>query len=264
LAATPAITSVHAQTTTQADANDPGPVSGTGNMVFTVSETVTPLNPACVVVINSVGNIAASGFIHSNADGKIHAIVMDNSCVTPYQATIYAATTFTNVTIAGRTGSITLVATGTSVGNAANPQGVISYQLSVGNSSGALLGITGQGLATSDTSNTSAYFAYWMQFEFNNTISVLNVSTINSDGGAIIGYYAAIWQNGQQLGSCFSPCSFAINDGQSYTVTVANYQNETFSHWSDGTANMARWGGYQVVHVQGAAQRLALTAVYTR
>jgi hypothetical protein len=233
-------------------------------MVFTVAETVTPLNPACVVVINSVGNITASGFIHSNAPGKIHAIVMDNSCVTPYQASIYAETTFTNVTIAGRTGSITLVATGTSTGNAASPQGVISYQLSVGNTSGGLAGVTGQGLATSDTSNTSAYFSYWMQFEFNNTISVINVSTINSDGGAIIGYYTALWQNGEKLGSCYSPCSFAINDGQSYLLTVANYQGETFSHWSSGTANKAPWGGYQTVSVQGAGQRVALTAVYTR
>jgi hypothetical protein len=88
--------------------------------------------------------------------------------------------------------------------------------------------------------------------------SGINVSTMNSAGGSIVGYYTTLWQNGVQLQACFSPCSFTVNNGQTYQVAVADYGNGMFNHWSDGTH--ARF--YTVV-VPGSSAAISLIAVYS-
>ena len=65
--------------------------------------------------------------------------------------------------------------------------------------------------------------------------SLINVTTVNSQGVPITGYYTTLWQNGNQLQSCFSPCGFSVNNGQTYSVAVADYNGVLFNHWSDGS-----------------------------
>jgi hypothetical protein len=89
------------------------------------------------------------------------------------------------------------------------------------------------------------------------TGATVNVSTTNSVGGPITGFYTSLWQNGVQLRSCFSPCSFSVSNGQTYQVAVADYGAETFSHWSDGTTNR-----FHPVVVGSASTATSLTAVY--
>jgi len=87
--------------------------------------------------------------------------------------------------------------------------------------------------------------------------SYISVTTTNSAGTAISGYYATLWQNGVQLQSCFSPCSFTVGNGQTYQVAVADHGGETFNHWSDGTT--AR---FHPVTVPSSSTTISLTAVY--
>ncbi|MDG6906489.1 MAG: hypothetical protein JRN20_11960 [Nitrososphaerota archaeon] len=67
--------------------------------------------------------------------------------------------------------------------------------------------------------------------------STIYVTTVNSLGKPINGYYTTLWQNNAQLEYCFSPCSFSVNNGQTYSVAVSDYGGETFSHWADGTTS---------------------------
>jgi hypothetical protein len=91
------------------------------------------------------------------------------------------------------------------------------------------------------------------------TPSTIDVSTVNSAGRAITGYYATLWQNGVETNSCFSQCSFAVTNGQTYQVAVADYGNEAFSHWIDGTTTR-----FYTINVSGSTSTaISLTAVYS-
>jgi hypothetical protein len=69
--------------------------------------------------------------------------------------------------------------------------------------------------------------------------STIHVSTVNGADTAITGYYITLWQGGTLVTSCFSACSFTVNDGQTYQVGAASYGPETFSHWqNDGSTGM--------------------------
>src|SRR5207244_8352505 len=88
--------------------------------------------------------------------------------------------------------------------------------------------------------------------------SQISVSTVNSAGAPINGYYTTLWQNGVMLQWCYSPCSFVVSNGQTYQVAVADYGGETFSHWSDGITNI-----FHTVTLGSISITLSLTAVYT-
>jgi hypothetical protein len=90
------------------------------------------------------------------------------------------------------------------------------------------------------------------------TTSTINVGTSNSTGASINGYYATLWQSGVQLQSCFSPCSFTVNNGQTYQVAVSDYGGESFSYWGDGTTTR-----FHTVNVPGTSTTISLTAIYT-
>jgi hypothetical protein len=87
--------------------------------------------------------------------------------------------------------------------------------------------------------------------------SQLSVSSVNSAGSPIVGYYTTLWQGGAQVGQCFSPCSFTVNGGQTYQVEAAYYGTEIFNHWqNDGST------GLETVTIPSMSTTLSLTAVY--
>jgi hypothetical protein len=63
----------------------------------------------------------------------------------------------------------------------------------------------------------------------------ITVSTVNSDGIKISGYYATLWENGIKLASAYSPATFDITSGKTYVVSVSNYNGVKFNHWEDGS-----------------------------
>jgi hypothetical protein len=128
---------------------------------------------------------------------------------------------------------------------------------------GSLAGVTGTlnrvAVVTESGSTINVSSEYWIQLQIPaSLLSTINVVTTSSAGAAITGYYTTLWQNGTQIGSCYSPCSFTAINGQSYQIAVSNYAGETFSHWSDGTTTMPR-----TVNVPTTSTTISLKAVYT-
>ncbi|MGA2663388.1 MAG: hypothetical protein ABSF83_00385 [Nitrososphaerales archaeon] len=89
--------------------------------------------------------------------------------------------------------------------------------------------------------------------------STVTVSTVDLRSALIYGYHVSLWHDGEQVGSCFSTCSFTVNDGQTYQVEAASYGAETFSHWQNDGAT-----GRETVDVPGSGTvTISLTAVYS-
>lgn len=65
--------------------------------------------------------------------------------------------------------------------------------------------------------------------------STISVSTVDSSGNPITGYYVSLWQNGTFVQDGFSPNSFTVKNSQTYQVAAADYGSYVFDHWSDGT-----------------------------
>src|SRR5487761_328517 len=86
--------------------------------------------------------------------------------------------------------------------------------------------------------------------------SSINVTTVDSSGGALNGLYTTLWQNGALNQSCFSPCSFAVGPG-TYQVAVSDFGGLFFNHWTDGTT-----GRFHTVTASGNP-KINLTAVYS-
>jgi hypothetical protein len=87
--------------------------------------------------------------------------------------------------------------------------------------------------------------------------STITVSTVNSTGTSISGYYIALWQNGAQLKGCFSQCSFTVSNGQTYQLVASGYGSEAFSHWSGGTS------GASTVTTPSSGGTVSLKEVYS-
>jgi hypothetical protein len=88
--------------------------------------------------------------------------------------------------------------------------------------------------------------------------STISINTANSAGQPIAGYYITLWQNGVQIASCYSQCSFTVNNGQTYQVAAAGYGAEAFNHWqNDGST------GFETVNVPTTSSSINLTAVYS-
>ncbi len=55
-----------------------------------------------------------------------------------------------------------------------------------------------------------------------------------SNGTALAGMYTELQLNGNIVATGFTPVSFAVTNGQSYTVTVSNYEGLFFNEWTNG------------------------------
>jgi hypothetical protein len=102
--------------------------------------------------------------------------------------------------------------------------------------------------------------------------SKISINTVNSAGADISGAYVSYWSNASVLQGCtspcsasqgfltycYSPCSTFLPNGATYYVAVADFINETFSHWSDGTPDR-----FHKLVIGSASTVLDLTAVYS-
>ena len=65
----------------------------------------------------------------------------------------------------------------------------------------------------------------------------VQVVSVTSGGASLIGMYTTVSQNGATLVTGYTPLTFTASTGGVYTVTVANYGNYVFSHWSTGSTS---------------------------
>lgn len=67
--------------------------------------------------------------------------------------------------------------------------------------------------------------------------SHLTVTTQDTAGRVITGYYTVLSSSGAQLATGFTPVVFTLNDSQTYTVDVQNYGDMHFAYWLDTRSN---------------------------
>ena len=85
--------------------------------------------------------------------------------------------------------------------------------------------------------------------------SALTIRSQNMSGGTLTGFWTTLAQNGQTIGTGFTPMTFTLSSGQQYTTTVSGYGVWRFDHWLDnGSTNPSR--------VVSIASDTTLTAVY--
>jgi hypothetical protein len=113
---------------------------------------------------------------------------------------------------------------------------------------------------------------YTLEGSLNDTIAVLNgalartsilgtplkltISTQNTQGQSITGYFSVLLQGGSVVETAFSPATFSLNNGEAYAVQVDNFGGCSFQSWSDGsTANPRPLGAI--------SSDQALTALYS-
>ena len=84
------------------------------------------------------------------------------------------------------------------------------------------------------------------------TSGTISVTTVDSSGSQIYGYYTILSQNGNVMQTAFSPAEFTVDGDQTYQVEVSDYGSYAFDHWSDGS--------YDRLH--GAEAGDTLVAVY--
>jgi len=68
------------------------------------------------------------------------------------------------------------------------------------------------------------------------TVSV-TIQTVDMSGNQIQGLWTVVQSGGATFQTGFSPMSFTATSGVQYEVTVSNYGNDVFSHWSTGSTS---------------------------
>jgi hypothetical protein len=67
------------------------------------------------------------------------------------------------------------------------------------------------------------------------------VQSIDQNSNLITGYYTVLYENGNPVQTGYTPATFQIAGGQTYTVGVDNYGSCNFSIWNDtGSTNPER------------------------
>lgn len=117
-------------------------------------------------------------------------------------------------------------------------------------------GSTSDPRSFSATSGTTSFTAVYQCGDASSP--TIEISTVNSMGATITGYYISLWQGATKIASCFSACTFTVNPGQTYQIEAASYGNETFSHWQNDRAT-----GRETVNVPDSSATISLTAIYS-
>lgn len=68
----------------------------------------------------------------------------------------------------------------------------------------------------------------------------LKVKAVDLSGAVITGLWTTLVSGGTTIQTGYTTMTFTVTPGNQYTVTVSNYQNYVFSHWSDGSTNPNR------------------------
>ncbi|MDA4118600.1 MAG: hypothetical protein OK455_09680, partial [Thaumarchaeota archaeon] len=87
------------------------------------------------------------------------------------------------------------------------------------------------------------------------TGSSISVGSQYTTGAALTGMYTVLQQGGQTVASGFTPVNFPTTNGQTYSVTVGDYNNAYFSQWSNGVST-------RTITVTATDSQTSLTATY--
>ncbi len=87
--------------------------------------------------------------------------------------------------------------------------------------------------------------------------SAITVNSVYANGSSVSGLYVTLSQNGATTASGFTPATFSVTSGQTYSVTAEDYTNAYFNHWSNGD-------GARTISVTATSSDTSLSAIYTQ
>jgi YVTN family beta-propeller protein len=101
---------------------------------------------------------------------------------------------------------------------------------------------TGKAYVTNN-SNTSGFISVidYDESSPGSDAATLIVNTIDADThNTIRGYYTTLSKDGSLQNWLYTPASFLLNDGETYSVSVYDYGDYVFDHWEDGSITRER------------------------
>ncbi|HEX5457883.1 MAG TPA: spherulation-specific family 4 protein [Candidatus Nitrosotalea sp.] len=72
------------------------------------------------------------------------------------------------------------------------------------------------------------------------TTVTITVKTMGLSGNTITGLWTTLKTGGTTIKSGYTTKTYSVTAGTKYTVTLANYQNYVFDHWSNGSTSSSR------------------------
>lgn len=93
-------------------------------------------------------------------------------------------------------------------------------------------GSTNSSITVTPTQNTTLTASY-----STSSSVTLTVKSVNLSGNTFSGMWTVIKSGGSTVASGYTTFHYTAQSGTTYKVTVSNYQNYVFSHWSNGSTN---------------------------
>ncbi len=221
------------------DANLPNPYDVLPSYFISEVATLSSIDGTVAITSSSTSSGGAASLSVNSADLSGNAITgmwttwNQNGAVL---ASGYTPTTFTGTS--GGTYTVTVADYGSTVfchwqDGSTNPDRTLTLS---GNSAvTAYYSTSGSCPATTTTTTSSSTTTSSTTSTTQSVVSITVQSATSS--GTLSGMWTVVSQNGVTLLTGYTPLTFMATAGGSYTISVANYGNYVFSHWSTGSTS---------------------------
>ena len=122
------------------------------------------------------------------------------------------------------TGSCSTTTTSTTTTSTSSTKSTTTSTSSTSTTKSTTISTSATSTTTTKSSTTPASFS-------------ITVKSATTSGSQLNGMWTVVTQNGVTVTTGYTPISFTATTGGSYTVSVANYGNYVFSHWSTGSSS---------------------------
>jgi hypothetical protein len=212
-------------------------VSNTGSTGTAYSNTGLTANTAYtyrVYAINAIGTSSAS----NTASATTSIVSSGGSASLTINSVNLAGVSFSGMWVELHAANGTTLATGYTPVTFNVPSGN-SYTIVSSNYQNYVFAHWNDGTTTTSKTITLTQNTILTEYYSTGPVS-LKVKSVDLSGNTITGLWTTLVSGGTTVQSGYTTKTFTVTVGKQYTVTVSNYQNYIFNHWSDGSTNPNR------------------------